>query len=82
MYKQFFHAATCILQFCDENNVEFLVFRVWIAIWVLVICTFCVMFEGSFMVRYITRFTEDIFATLIPLLFVYESLKFLVKVSV
>ena len=40
-----------------------------------VITIFVVMFEGSVLVRYITRFTEEIFAFLISLIFIYEVFK-------
>lgn len=39
------------------------------------------MFEGSFLIGYVTSFTEDIFSTLIALIFIVESLKFMYKVS-
>ena len=45
--------------------------------WIVVICTLVVAFEGCFLVKYFTRFTEEIFACLISFIFVYEALKFL-----
>lgn len=57
-----------------------MVVRVWASIWVLILALVTVMLEASFLVRYVTRFTEDIFATLISLIFCYESLKFVAKV--
>lgn len=40
-----------------------------------------VAFEGSVLVQYFTRFTEEIFAFLIGLIFVYEVFNKLYKVS-
>ena len=38
------------------------------------------MFQGSVMVRYFTKFTKDIFAGLVALLFIFEAFKKLVKI--
>ena len=40
-----------------------------------------VAFEGSFMIRHVTRFTEEIFAMVIALVYLYEPFKKLYKVS-
>lgn len=40
-----------------------------------------VMFEGSFLVAHVTPFTEDIFAALISIIFIAESVKFVKKVD-
>lgn len=55
-------------------------FRVWAGFWVFLAAIITVMFEGSFLIRYFTRFTEDIFASLVALIFIVESLKFVYKV--
>lgn len=41
-----------------------------------------VMLEGSVLVRYITSFTEEVFATLISLIFIYEVFRKLYVVSI
>uniref|UniRef100_A0A915KE79 Anion exchange protein n=1 Tax=Romanomermis culicivorax TaxID=13658 RepID=A0A915KE79_ROMCU len=68
-----------LYKFSIDNGLEFMVLRFWSSVWLFLICSVCVCFEGSRMVRHVTRFTEDIFATLIPLIFVYESFKFALK---
>ena len=55
--------------------------RFWVAEWMLVITILMVMFEGSFLVGYVTRFTEEIFAFLISVIFIYEVFFKLYKVS-
>lgn len=50
-------------------------------IWVAIIGTLAVALEGSFLARYFTRFVQEIYSGLISLLFVYESIEKLVKVS-
>uniref|UniRef100_A0A1E1X3D4 Anion exchange protein n=1 Tax=Amblyomma aureolatum TaxID=187763 RepID=A0A1E1X3D4_9ACAR len=59
--------------FCEENDVEFLAIRVWIGMWIAILATLVVAFEGSALVRFFTRFTQEIFASLISLLYIYES---------
>jgi anion exchange protein len=59
----------------SENlNIEYLPFRAWIGIWVMFICFVIVAFEGCFLVRYFTRFTEEIFACLIAFTFIYDAI--------
>ncbi|KAG8232819.1 hypothetical protein J437_LFUL014177 [Ladona fulva] len=63
-----------LYSFCAMNNIDFLAMRVWIGVWLGVIALIVVCVEGSVLVKMFTRFTQDIFATLISLLFIYESL--------
>lgn len=65
------------LQFCEEYGVEFLPWRCWIGFWVMMILFGVVALEGCFLVRYFTRFTEEIFACLISAIFIYEAIHFL-----
>nr|XP_033788634.1 anion exchange protein 2 isoform X1 [Geotrypetes seraphini]XP_033788635.1 anion exchange protein 2 isoform X1 [Geotrypetes seraphini] len=66
--------------FCTSNGMEYLVGRVWIGFWLIVIVTVMVAFEGSFLVRFVSRFTQEIFAFLISLIFIYETFYKLVKI--
>ena len=61
-------------------GIDFLQYRLWIGIWVMLICWAVVAFEGCFLVEHFTRFTEEVFSVLISLLFVYEAVDFLIKV--
>ena len=70
-----------ILQLCKLLKVEFLPMRFWIGMWVLVILLGVVAFEGCYLVDYFSRFTEEVVSVLISLLFIYEAVYFLVKVS-
>ena len=49
--------------------------------WILVISIVVVACEASFLVGYVSRFTQDIFAFLISLIFIYETFYKLVVVS-
>jgi hypothetical protein len=68
-------------QFAEDYDVEFLPMRVWIGLYVAIISIIVVALEGSFLVRYVTRFAEEIFAILISIIFIYEVVKKLVDVS-
>uniref|UniRef100_A0A673GSX7 Anion exchange protein n=1 Tax=Sinocyclocheilus rhinocerous TaxID=307959 RepID=A0A673GSX7_9TELE len=66
--------------FCKGNNMEYLTGRVWIGFWLIIIVVVMVAFEGSFLVRFVSRFTQEIFSVLISLIFIYETFSKLVKI--
>lgn len=59
--------------FCKTQDIEYIVGRVWVGVWLIIIVVVVVAFEGSFLVRYISRFTQEIFSILISLIFIYET---------
>lgn len=65
---------------CNQMGLEYMPMRLWINVWVGIFTTFVVMLEGSFLVQYFTRFTEEIFSALISLIFIYEVFHKLVMV--
>lgn len=68
-------------QFCQTQGIEYLTGRVWIGLWLIVFIFIIVAAEGSFLVRYISPFTQEIFAFLISLIFIYETFYKLYKVN-
>nr|XP_032807163.1 anion exchange protein 2-like isoform X4 [Petromyzon marinus] len=66
--------------FCWSQDVEYLTGRLWIGFWLILIVLLTVAFEGSFLVRYISRFTQEIFSILISIIFIYETFYKLFKV--
>lgn len=64
-----------LYQFCKEQEVDFLAFRFWVGAWSTFILLVIVMFDLSFLVGYITRFTEESFSVLISLIFIMEAFK-------
>uniref|UniRef100_A0A8C7KKL4 Anion exchange protein n=1 Tax=Oncorhynchus kisutch TaxID=8019 RepID=A0A8C7KKL4_ONCKI len=66
--------------FCNANHIEYLTGRVWIGFWLVLIVVIIVAFEGSFLVRFVTRFTQEIFSFLISLIFIYETFSKLGKI--
>lgn len=54
----------------------------WVGLWLVVFVLALVAAEGSFLVRYISPFTQEIFAFLISLIFIYETFHKLYKVEI
>ncbi|XP_040186468.1 band 3 anion transport protein isoform X2 [Rana temporaria] len=66
--------------FCDSQGIEYIVGRVWIGLWLILIVIIVVACEGSFLVRFISRFTQEIFSFLISLIFIYETFSNVAKI--
>ncbi|KAF4089653.1 hypothetical protein AMELA_G00069080 [Ameiurus melas] len=66
--------------FCTSYGMEYLTGRVWIGFWLVLIVVVMVAFEGSFLVRFVSRFTQEIFSFLISLIFIYETFVKLAKI--
>uniref|UniRef100_A0AAQ6INK0 Anion exchange protein n=1 Tax=Anabas testudineus TaxID=64144 RepID=A0AAQ6INK0_ANATE len=66
--------------FCRDNGIEYLTGRVWIGFWLVLIVLLTVAFEGSILVRFVSRFTQEIFSFLISLIFIYETFAKLIKI--
>ncbi|TMS22257.1 Band 3 anion transport protein [Larimichthys crocea] len=66
--------------FCQSQDIEYIVGRVWVGVWLVIIVVLIVAFEGSFLVRFISRFTQEIFSILISLIFIYETFAKLARV--
>uniref|UniRef100_A0A8C5A9P7 Anion exchange protein n=1 Tax=Gadus morhua TaxID=8049 RepID=A0A8C5A9P7_GADMO len=66
--------------FCKSQGIEYIVGRVWVGMWLVIIVFIIVAVEGSFLVRYISRFTQEIFSILISLIFIYETFSKLFKI--
>ncbi|XP_055869430.1 sodium bicarbonate cotransporter 3-like isoform X3 [Biomphalaria glabrata] len=64
-----------LFNFCKEQELDFLPFRAWIGLWTAFLLLVVVAFDLSALVRYITRFTEESFASLIAVIFIVEAFK-------
>lgn len=71
----------CLFQFAVDNGIDYLSWRLWIGVWIFIISVIHVATEASFLVRFVSRFTQEIFAFLISLIFIYETFYKLVLVS-
>uniref|UniRef100_A0A8B9Z465 Anion exchange protein n=1 Tax=Buteo japonicus TaxID=224669 RepID=A0A8B9Z465_9AVES len=66
--------------FCNSYGMEYIVGRVWIGFWLILLVLVVVACEGSFLVRYLSRYTQEIFSFLISLIFIYETFYKLVTI--
>lgn len=74
-------ATGSIFQLCKNFEFDFLTIRLFSGFWIFLISLTLVAIDGSELLVYVTRFTEDIFAILISIIFISESVKFLIHVS-
>ena len=70
-----------LFSFCDLAGLDYMPFRLWIGIWTMTFCIILVITDTSALVHYFTRFTEESFATLIALIYIYEGFKKLLDVQ-
>lgn len=63
---------TIVYEFCRTIEWDYLSFRFWIGTWIAIILLLLVAIDASALVCYITRFTEENFATLIAFIFIYK----------
>ena len=58
-----------------STPIYYLELRWWVGMWTGLFCIIIVVTDGSFCVKYITRYTEESFATLISLIFIVDGCK-------
>lgn len=63
---------TIVYDFCKMADWDYMTFRFWIGTWITIILIILVAVDASALVCYITRFTEENFATLIAFIFIYK----------
>ncbi|KAG1936738.1 sodium bicarbonate cotransporter 3 isoform X1 [Pimephales promelas] len=64
-----------LFKFCSDYNLCYLPLRTSIGLWTAFLCLVLVATDASSLVCYITRFTEEAFAALICIIFIYEALE-------
>ncbi|XP_067858876.1 sodium bicarbonate cotransporter 3-like isoform X1 [Heptranchias perlo] len=64
-----------LFKFCKEYDLSYLSLRTSIGLWTTFLCMTLVATDSSSLVCYITRFTEEAFAALICIIFIYEALE-------
>ncbi|TRY66189.1 hypothetical protein DNTS_028299 [Danionella cerebrum] len=70
-----------LFKFCKEYDLSYLSLRVCIGLWTAFLCLLLVATDASSLVCYITRFTEEAFASLICIIFIYEALEKLIHLG-
>ncbi|KAL0107947.1 hypothetical protein PUN28_014892 [Cardiocondyla obscurior] len=66
---------TIVYEFCKKVDWNYMSFRFWIGTWISMILIILVALDASACVCYITRFTEENFATLIAFIFIYKAIE-------
>ncbi|XP_076636152.1 na[+]-driven anion exchanger 1 isoform X7 [Colletes latitarsis] len=66
---------TIVYEFCKKSEWNYMSFRFWIGSWIALILLILVAIDASALVCYITRFTEENFATLIAFIFIYKAIE-------
>ncbi|XP_074878102.1 electroneutral sodium bicarbonate exchanger 1-like [Buteo buteo] len=64
-----------LYKFCKEYTLSYLSLRACIGLWTAFLCIVLVATDASCLVCYVTRFTEEAFASLICIIFIYEALE-------
>ncbi|XP_061109368.1 sodium bicarbonate cotransporter 3-like [Conger conger] len=64
-----------LFKFCKDYGLTYLSLRTCIGLWTAFLCLLLVATDASSLVCYITRFTEEAFAALICIIFIYEALE-------
>jgi len=70
-----------LYQMCTDYEWDYLSLRLWIGLWVAVMLCILVAFDLSAYVCYITRYTEELFATLIAFIFIVNAFKNVSKIG-
>uniref|UniRef100_A0A8B9K9B4 Anion exchange protein n=1 Tax=Astyanax mexicanus TaxID=7994 RepID=A0A8B9K9B4_ASTMX len=70
-----------LFKFCKEYGLSYLSLRTCIGLWTAFLCILLVATDASSLVCYITRFTEEAFASLICIIFIYEALEKLIHLG-
>ncbi|KAH0623024.1 hypothetical protein JD844_030913 [Phrynosoma platyrhinos] len=64
-----------LYDFSKGNSIDYMEFRLWIGLHSALQCLILVATDASFIIKYITRFTEEGFSTLISFIFIYDAIK-------
>ncbi|XP_046801166.1 electroneutral sodium bicarbonate exchanger 1 isoform X4 [Lucilia cuprina] len=72
---------TIVYDFCLKQGWDYMTFRFWIGTWIAVILLILTAIDASALVCYITRFTEENFATLIAFIFIMKAVENVLKIG-
>lgn len=59
---------------CERWNIPFLTCYAWVGLWTGLYLIILAVTDASFLMRYFTRFTDEIFSALISVIFIVESI--------
>ncbi len=60
---------------CNQMNIPFLATYAWVGIWSGIFLLICAFTDASALMKFFTRFTDEIFAALISIIFIVEAVK-------
>jgi len=69
-----------LYRLCGDLGIPFLPAYAWVGFWTAAVLVLLAITDDSALMRYFTRFTDEIFAGLISLIFIYEAIKALAHV--
>ncbi|XP_074604293.1 na[+]-driven anion exchanger 1 isoform X2 [Brevipalpus obovatus] len=72
---------TILYSFCQKYDLQYLSIRLWIGLWTATFLMIFVALDYSAFVCYITRFTEENFATLISVIFIYKAVEKVLEIG-
>ncbi|KAM7354572.1 na[+]-driven anion exchanger 1 isoform 4-T4 [Cochliomyia hominivorax] len=72
---------TIVYDFCLKQGWDYMTFRFWIGTWIAIILLVLTAIDASALVCYITRFTEENFATLIAFIFIMKAIENVLKIG-
>ncbi|XP_049324449.1 electrogenic sodium bicarbonate cotransporter 4 isoform X2 [Astyanax mexicanus] len=68
-----------LYEFSKNNNIDYLELRLWIGLHSCLQCLILVVSDASFIIKYMTRFTEEGFSSLISFIFISDAIKKMVS---
>lgn len=69
-----------LFRLCNDMNLDPLTTYTWVGLWTAGFLILLAVTDASCLMRYFTRFTDEIFSALISVIFIYEAIKSLVKI--
>ncbi|XP_072570137.1 electrogenic sodium bicarbonate cotransporter 4 [Paramormyrops kingsleyae] len=64
-----------LFEFSKNNHIDYMELRLWIGLHSCLQCLILVATDASFIIKYITRFTEEGFSSLISFIFISDAIK-------
>ncbi|KAK5871726.1 hypothetical protein PBY51_004588 [Eleginops maclovinus] len=64
-----------LFEFSKNNNIDYMELRLWIGMHSCLQCFILVATDASFIIKYMTRFTEEGFSSLISFIFISDAIK-------
>lgn len=71
-----------LYRMCLDLEIPFLETRAWVGLWTALFLLILSVTNASNLMRYFTRFTDEIFAALISIIFIYAAVKELVEIII